>query len=95
MTTEEIIAAAILRVRGGPFAPGQAVSHPNEPITREFVRSEGSVAITRDVEGVEYRYPIAEMFDPNAARDEAFRIKFGLPDGVALLGVVEVRPCRT
>lgn len=81
-----MIQQAIRRVQGGPFQPGQVVAHPSDPITREFVRSEGSEAVTT-LDGKEKRFPIAEMFDPNRARDEALKIKFGLPERFEILGL--------
>lgn len=87
MDTKEMIMAAIEKVKGGPFAPGQIVAHINDPITKSFVRSEGDTCIV-ELRGKEYRWTLADTFDPNMARDQALRIKFGLSDDVQFLGTI-------
>lgn len=51
------------------FTIGQAVAHPSDPMTYGFRGQHGDVGIV-GFEDVEKEFPLAELFDPNAALRE-------------------------
>jgi hypothetical protein len=74
MNNKEVIDEAIRRHQGKFLKPGTIVAHPDDPISKEFVRYEGDVAVT-ELDGVEFRFPASEIFGVKKVLYESILIK--------------------
>ena len=74
MTTDEIIRKAIEELQG-QVAIGDVVGHPSHRITHYLIAIEDGMGICQLPGGDINRFPLAELFDANAVRARAVKIR--------------------